>query len=182
MFILAITFAACQKLKSFGFTPKNLVDVSQDVLEKLLVPVGFYKTKAKHIKAASQILLNEYNGDIPNTLEGLIKLPGVGPKMAHICMSCAWNVVSGIGVDTHVHRIANRLGWTSKRTTDPEKTRLELESWIPVDLWREVNLMLVGFGQTICLPKSPKCSECSCSKLCPSAFKESPVKKKLGKK
>lgn len=149
----------------------------QEELEKLLMPVGFYRTKAKHIRAASQIILDEYKADIPNSFEGLIKLPGVGPKMAHICMSSAWNVVSGIGVDTHVHRIANRLSWTSKSTTNPEKTRQELEGWLPVDLWREVNLLMVGFGQTICLPKSPKCSECSCSKLCPSAFKDSPKTK-----
>lgn len=76
----------------------------------------------------------------------------------------------------HVHRIANRLNWVSKPTKDPEKTRHELESWVPVELWSDINLMLVGFGQTICLPKSPKCSSCLNQDLCPSAFKESPKK------
>lgn len=124
------------------------------------------------------MILDEFDGDIPNTLAGLQTLPGVGPKMAHICMSSAWNVVSGIGVDTHVHRISNRLNWTSKSCTDPEKTRKELESWLPKNLWREVNLLLVGFGQTICTPKSPHCSDCLNQKLCPSAFKDEPAKKK----
>lgn len=174
----AITFAACQKLKTHGFTPEKLSSIDLADMEKLLVPVGFYKTKAKHIKQTSQILLNQYNGDIPDTLELLKKLPGVGPKMAHITMNVAWNKDSGIGVDVHVHRISNRLKWTSKPTTDPEKTRIELESFIPQDLWREVNLLLVGFGQMTCSQKSPKCAECLCSENCPSAFKDSPVKKK----
>jgi endonuclease III len=172
-----ITYNACQKLRAFGFTPQILAKAQQAELEKLLIPVGFYRTKAKHIIKSSQMILDEYDGDIPNTLETLMKLPGVGPKMAHIAMSSAWNIVSGIGVDVHVHRIANRLGWTSKPTTDPEKTRLELESWLPFELWSEVNLLLVGFGQMICLPKNPKCVECSVNKICPSAFKESPSKK-----
>lgn len=97
-------------------------------------------------------------------------------------MSCAWNINTGIGVDIHVHRISNRLNWVSQPTKDPEKTRAELEAWLPRDLWQEVNLMLVGFGQTICLPVKPKCAECLNQKLCPSAFKESPTKKGKPKK
>ncbi|CRK99955.1 CLUMA_CG013252, isoform A [Clunio marinus] len=174
----AITFGACEKLKTFGFTPVHLAKANLSEMEDILKPVGFYKTKAKNVQKTSQICVDEYQGDIPGTLDGLLKLPGVGPKMAHICMSVAWNIVSGIGVDIHVHRIANRLQWTSKLTKDPEKTRMELESWLPFELWGEVNLLLVGFGQTICLPKSPKCDVCLNNKLCPSAFKESPKKKK----
>lgn len=103
-------------------------------LEKLIHPVGFYRTKAKNVKNTSIILVNDFDSDIPNTIDGLQKLPGVGPKMAHIAMKSAWNLCTGIGVDVHVHRIANRLGWVSKPTSDPEKTRLELESWLPVEL------------------------------------------------
>lgn len=152
-----------------------------DALADIIKPVSFHKTKAKHIKMSSQILLDNFLGDIPNTIEGLLKLPGVGKKVAHICMSSAWNITgTGIGVDTHVHRISNRLKFTSKPTKDPEKTRTELETWLPHDLWSDINLLMVGFGQTICTPTSPKCSECLNNKICPSAV-ISPAKKAKSK-
>lgn len=87
--------------------------------------------KADYIKDASKICAEKYNGDIPPTVEELVKLPGVGPKMAHITMNVAWGQVTGIGVDTHVHRISNRLGWVKKPTKVPEETRLAVESWLP---------------------------------------------------
>lgn len=89
--------------------------------------------------------------------------------MAHICMSAGWGIVTGIGVDTHVHRISNRLKWLSQETKDPEKTRQELEKWLPESLWDEINVLLVGFGQTTCTPTAPKCKSCLLAKLCPSA-------------
>lgn len=104
-----VTFAACQRLKAFGLTPENLVQADPSKIQELLKPVGFYNQKTKHIQLACRILIDEYNSDIPDTLEGLLKLPGVGKKMAHICMQAAWNKTTGIGVDTHVHRISNRL-------------------------------------------------------------------------
>ena len=181
--ISEITFAACQRLKTIGFNPKSISNADLPQLEALIKPVGFYKTKAKNVKNASLILVNDFDSDIPDTVDKLISLPGVGPKMAHICMKSAWNVTSGIGVDVHVHRISNRLKWVEKETNDPEKTRLALESWLPFEHWAEVNLALVGFGQTVCSAKSPKCSECLNNKLCPSAFKfESPKKKESSKK
>lgn len=97
-----ITHAACQRLKTIGFTPQTLASTDVSELENLLLPVGFYKTKAKHIKKASQIILDEYDGDIPKSAETLMGLPGVGPKMAHICMNSAWNVVTGIGVSSEI--------------------------------------------------------------------------------
>lgn len=177
-----VTFKACRKLKTIGFNPETLAKTSEEALQKLLIPVGFYKNKAKYIKKTSQILLDEYDGDIPETVEGLMKLPGVGPKMAHICMSSAWNKVTGIGVDVHVHRISNRLKWVQPPTTDPEKTRVQLETWLPRDLWSEVNHLLVGFGQTICTPVNPHCSDCLNKDICPSAFQKSPPKKSPKKK
>ena len=87
--------------------------------------------KADYIKDATKICAEKYNGDIPPTVEELVKLPGVGPKMAHITMNVAWGQVTGIGVDTHVHRISNRLGWVKKPTKVPEETRLAVESWLP---------------------------------------------------
>lgn len=168
------TYEAMSRLKSHGLTPAKMSDISTDELAKLLHPVSFHNTKAKHIKSAAKVLVDEYESDIPNTVEGLVKLPGVGPKMAHICMRAAWNIVSGIGVDTHVHRISNRLQWVSKPTKQPEATRIELEKWLPHKLWSEVNELLVGFGQTICTPTNPKCSSCLNYDVCPSRV----VKKK----
>lgn len=103
-----------------------------------------------------------------------MKLPGVGSKMAHICMNSAWNIVTGIGVDTHVHRISNRLNWVKRPTKEPEKTRIELEQWLPYEFWHDVNELLVGFGQTICTPTHPKCVQCINQSICPFAKKNNP--------
>ncbi|CAI0541143.1 unnamed protein product [Linum tenue] len=111
--------------------------------------VGFYTRKASNMKKIARICLEKYDGDIPNSLEDLLSLPGIGPKMAHLVMQIAWDNAQGICVDTHVHRISNRLGWVSRPGTKQ-----------------------VGFGQTICTPLRPKCEMCSVSDLCPSAFKE----------
>lgn len=164
-----VTFEAMGRLKSFGLTPQKMVEVSTSELEQLIYPVGFYKTKAKHIQKTSQILIEKFDSDIPNDIKGLVSLPGVGPKMAHICMRVAWNIITGIGVDTHVHRISNRLKWVEKETKDPEQTRIALEKWLPFENWSDVNELLVGFGQTICTPTYPKCSECLNAKICPAS-------------
>lgn len=124
----------------------------------------------KYIKKTTEILKNKYNSDIPSTAEDLCKLPGVGPKMAHLCMLTAWGKVTGIGVDTHVHRISNRLGWVKTKT--PEETRKALQDWLPQELWSEVNELLVGFGQQICLPQRPRCSTCLNRELCPFGVAE----------
>jgi len=132
--------------------------------------VGFHSRKASYIKQATEILANKYDKDIPPTYDEIIKLPGVGPKMSHLLMQEGWNITVGIGVDVHVHRISNWLGWVNA-TKDPEKTRVALQSWLPKEKWNVINKMLVGFGQTICTPINPKCSSCSLSDgLCPSAF------------
>lgn len=150
----------------------------------LIHPVSFYKNKAKFIKNTCLILQKAAQDkkciDIPETLLGLQALPGVGPKMAHLVMTCAWGKTEGICVDIHVHRIANRLGWvnTWKKNTagnskgqDPEKTRKELEGWLPREHWGTINPLLVGFGQTVCTPLRPSCSSCKINSMCPSAFK-----------
>ncbi|KAH9284580.1 Endonuclease III-like protein 1 [Echinococcus granulosus] len=148
-----------------------LRNISETDLAQLLQPVSFYRTKAKNIKRVAQILTDDHDGDIPKSLAGLLALPGVGPKMAHLTMKFAWDQVTGIGVDTHVHRIVNRLHWVPKQTRSPEETRVALESWLPRDLWADVNQLLVGFGQKICLPTRPKCSCCLNAPTCPSASK-----------
>ncbi|ODM97790.1 Endonuclease III-like protein 1 [Orchesella cincta] len=165
-----VTFAAMERLKARGLTVQSMLDIEEAELGQLLTPVGFYKRKATYIKKTAEILRKTYADDIPATVDDLMSLPGVGPKMAYICMTAAWNENVGIGVDTHVHRIANRLNWTGKGgTSDPEKTRVALESWMPKDLWQEINIMLVGFGQETCLPIGPKCHSCLNKDICPAS-------------
>lgn len=162
-----VTHAAMKRLREHGCTIENILKTDDKVLEDLIHPVGFKKTKVKYIKRTSVILRDTYKGDIPNTVEKLCELPGVGPKMAHLCMDNAWGVVTGIGVDTHVHRISNRIGWVPQPTKNPEATRKALEDWLPSDLWSEVNHLLVGFGQQVCRPVGPHCTSCLNAHVCP---------------
>lgn len=169
-----------------GLTLENILAVDPVKLNELIYVVGFHNNKTRYIKATAPILRDQYGGDIPSTVEGLMSLPGVGPKMAYLCMSAAWGETVGIGVDVHVHRITNLWGW--HKTKAPEETRLMLEAWLPREKWHEINHLLVGFGQTICLPMGRKCGECQLSEkgLCPSAVVErrkktvKKVKKEIG--
>ena len=113
----------------------------------------------------AQILKDDYEGDAPEEYNQLIKLPGIGPKMAHLYLQCCCDKVEGIAVDTHVHRICNRLKWVDETKT-PEETRKGLEEWVPKDKWMDVNTLLVGLGQTICFAKKPKCEECLLKDTC----------------
>ncbi|XP_061686650.1 endonuclease III-like protein 1 [Syngnathoides biaculeatus] len=172
-----VTSAAMQKLKAHGCTAEKLLSTDDEMLGKLIYPVGFWRSKVKFLKMTAAMLVKDYGGDIPDSVEALVRLPGVGPKMAHLAMDIAWNQVSGIGVDTHVHRISNRLGWLMKRTKNPEATRKALQEWLPRDLWSEINWLLVGFGQQVCLPTNPLCSLCLNQHVCPSAHQSSPPKR-----
>ena len=164
-----------------GFNLDALLNVEAEELNRLIEKVGFHNNKTKFIKSVAIILRDKFNSDIPDTIEGLVSLPGVGPKMAYLCMSAAWGRDEGIGVDVHVHRITNLWGW--HKTSNPEQTRAELEAWLPRDKWHDINHLLVGFGQTICLPVGRKCGDCdlAAQKLCPSAVPSSPTKKKVKK-
>ncbi|KIX94541.1 uncharacterized protein Z520_09587 [Fonsecaea multimorphosa CBS 102226] len=139
-------------------TVDNIIACDPKHLDSLIGKVGFHNNKTKYIKQVATMLKQEYNSDIPNTIEGLIRLPGVGPKMAYLCMSAAWGKDEGIGVDVHVHRITNLWGWHKTKT--PEETRAWLEGWLPRDRWHEINTLLVGLGQTVCLPVGRRCGEC----------------------
>jgi endonuclease-3 len=146
------------QLPSSGLTVGNVLSCNSVHLDNLIGKVGFHNNKTKYIKATARIIKDEYNGDIPNTVEGLMRLPGVGPKMAYLCMSAAWGVDLGIGVDVHVHRITNLWGW--HKTKNPEETRYWLEGWLPRENWHAINKLLVGLGQTVCLPVGRRCGEC----------------------
>lgn len=152
-----------------GLNLENMLAVAPDVLNELIWAVGFHNNKTKYLKQTAEILRDKWDGDIPDTIEGLVSLPGVGPKMAHLCLSSAWGRTEGIGVDVHVHRITNLWGW--HKTKNPEETRLALQSWLPRDKWREINWLLVGLGQTICAPVGRKCGDCELglSGLCKAA-------------
>eukprot|EP00835_Amoeboradix_gromovi_P004467 NODE_349_length_10402_cov_0.251286.p4 type:complete len:284 gc:universal NODE_349_length_10402_cov_0.251286:466-1317(+) len=142
-------------------------NTKQSDLEECIKCVGFYRTKSKNIKAMAEILHASASQDVPNTYEGLVELPGVGPKIAYLCLQYAWNRMDGIGVDVHVHRISNRLNWVKSK--NPEDTRKQLEHFLPQEHWQDVNTILVGFGQTVCNARRPTCGECPVSELCPSA-------------
>ncbi|XP_065290673.2 endonuclease III-like protein 1 isoform X3 [Dermacentor albipictus] len=167
-----VTHAAVGRLREFSLTPESMAAANEKHIEQLIYPVSFYKNKAKHLKQTAKVLLEKYDGDIPDSVESLCSLPGVGPKMAYLAMSCGWGHTVGIGVDTHVHRISNRLGWLPAPTKTPEQTRKALEAWLPRELWDEVNHLLVGFGQTVCKPVGPKCSTCLNMELCPFGRKQ----------
>lgn len=164
-----VTAGAMQRLRARGLTVDSILQTDDSTLGMLIYPVGFWRNKVKYIKQTSAILQQRYDGDIPASVAELVALPGVGPKMAHLAMAVAWGTVSGIAVDTHVHRIANRLRWTKKTTKSPEETRTALEEWLPRELWREINGLLVGFGQQTCLPVRPRCQACLNRALCPAA-------------
>ncbi|KYK60328.1 putative DNA repair protein NTG1 [Drechmeria coniospora] len=141
-----------------GLNLDNVLAVDPNTLNQMIWAVGFHNNKTKYIKQTAVILRDAWKGDIPDTIEGLTSLPGVGPKMAYLCLSVAWDRTEGIGVDVHVHRITNLWGWNKSK--NPEETRLALQSWLPRDKWREINWLLVGFGQAVCLPVGRRCGDC----------------------
>jgi endonuclease-3 len=178
--VTAVAMKNLQENLPGGFNLQGLLTVEPEELNALIAKVGFHNNKTSYIKQVAPILRDQFGGDIPDTIEGLVSLKGVGPKMAYLTMSAAWGRDEGIGVDVHVHRITNLWGW--HKTANPEQTRAELESWLPKDKWHDINHLLVGFGQTICLPVGRKCGDCELSAgLCPSAVKSNPVKKRVKK-
>jgi endonuclease-3 len=160
-----VTGAAVIRLQKHGLDAATLAEMSEKDISDIIYPVGFYRNKGKYLSKTAKICVEQYGGDIPRDVKGLCALPGVGPKMAFICVNAAWSDCTGIGVDVHVHRISNRLKWV-KGTKTPEETRAALEGWLPKPLWEEVNLLLVGFGQQTCQPRAPKCDQCMCNDTC----------------
>ncbi len=158
-----VTYHVAEKLFSRYPDAKSLKDAPEEEIARLIYPAGFYKQKAKKIKEIARIIDEEYGGKVPDTIDELLKLPGVGRKTANIVLSRCFNQ-DVIAVDTHVHRIANRLGWVHTKT--PEETERELMKVLPKKYWREINELLVMFGRTICKPIGPKCDICPVKDYC----------------
>ncbi len=148
------------KIKSFS----DIENSSQKELEKLIYPVGFYRTKAKNLKKLPTEINDIFLGQIPSEIDDLIKLSGVGRKTANLVRSVAFNK-PGICVDTHVHRITNRLGFL--KTKSPNETEMELRKIIPKKYWKDTNYLFVILGQNICFPRNPNCKNCPINTYCP---------------
>jgi len=145
-------------------TPEKLVQLSEQQIASLIYPVGFYKTKAKRIKEISQTLLDKYQGKVPDKFEELLTLKGVGRKTANIVMVYGHKKHGYLPIDTHCHRIPNRLGWIKTKT--PDDTEHALKKILPSEYWDDFNDLFVTFGQTICVPISPFCSRCPIQQYC----------------
>ncbi len=158
-----VTHKASERLYKKASTPWEMVKLSPNEIEKLIYPVGFYKRKAKNIIEISKILIEKYDGKVPDDIDELLKLPGVGRKTANLVVTLGYGKL-GICVDTHVHRVSNRLGIVKTKT--PEETEFALRKILPKKYWIEYNDLLVTWGQNICTPISPKCSMCKISSYC----------------
>lgn len=160
----AVTEVASRRLFARAKTAAEILKIPTAEIEKIIYPVGFYKTKAQSLKKTCQILLEKYGGKVPKTLEELLELPGVGRKTANLVLTAGYDDY-GICVDTHVHRITNIWGYV--RTKTPEETEMALREKLPKKYWKTYNDILVTFGQNLCVPVSPWCSRCPVSSYCP---------------
>ncbi len=159
-----VTGQAAQRLSAVARTPEVMVKLAPGEIEKLIYPVGFYPTKAKRLISISRILIEQHGGEVPNTLEELTALPGVGRKTANLVLVEGFKIPA-ICVDTHVHRISNRIGYVKTKT--PDKTEQALRKKLPKRHWVRYNELLVAFGQVLCRPVSPFCSRCPVAEMCP---------------
>jgi endonuclease III len=158
-----VTREAARRLLEKVHTPQDIIDIPEQELARLIFPVGFYKTKAKNLKNISKDLIEEFEGKVPDDLDELLKLKGVGRKTANLVITLAFGK-PGICVDTHVHRVSNRLGYVATKT--PETTEMALREKLPPQYWIEYNDLLVTWGQNICRPISPFCSKCAIRPYC----------------
>ena len=161
----ATTHAASMRLFKRARTPRTLARLPVKEIEQLIYPVSFYRNKARHVKACCQMLTSRFGGSVPRTMEELVTLPGVGRKTANLVMILAFRSRENICVDTHVHRISNRLGWV--RTMTPDETEQALYRVTARRWWPFINLYLVTWGQNVCRPISPRCDDCVIASECP---------------
>ena len=161
----ATTLAASTRLFAAAPTPRMMAALTVRRIERLIYPVSFYRHKAVHVKAACRLLLDRFHGRVPTTMEELLTLPGVGRKTANLVLILGFESAKNICVDTHVHRISNRLGWVVTRT--PEETERALYTATDQRWWPIINLYLVTWGQNICRPVYPRCGGCALREYCP---------------
>jgi endonuclease III len=161
----ATTHAASTRLFRRARTPRTMAKLPVQEIEQLIYPVSFYRNKAVHVRATAEILTARFGGRVPGTLDELVTLPGVGRKTATLVMILAFRSLRHICVDTHVHRIANRLGWVD--TTTPEQTEQALYRNTDARWWPYLNLYLVTWGQNVCRPVYPRCGACAIADTCP---------------
>lgn len=160
----ATSLAASIRLFEQAKTPQTLIALPQKTIEKLIYPTGFYRQKTRQILAITALLIEKYNGHVPSTEDELLALPGVGPKTTALVLSVGFEIPA-ICVDTHVHRVSNRLGLVA--TKNVSETEQQLKQLLPKKYWSEFNSLMVMWGQNICVPISPKCSICPLLPLCP---------------
>ncbi|MBI2499905.1 MAG: endonuclease III, partial [Deltaproteobacteria bacterium] len=159
----AVTEQATRRLFAVASTPQEIFGLETNQLEKLIYPVGFYRTKAKNLKETCNLLINQHGARVPGTMEELLALPGVGRKTANLVLTVGHDQY-GICVGTHVHRISNLWGYV--KTKNPEETEFALRKRLPKRYWKSYNDILVTFGQNLCVPVSPWCSRCPIEKYC----------------
>ncbi len=158
-----VTREAAMRLFQIADNPYDMSKLDPGAVERAIYPAGFYRTKARNILRICEILIDEQDGRVPDELDALLKLPGVGRKTANLVVTLGYGK-PGICVDTHVHRVSNRLGYVQTKT--PEETEFALRKKLPKVYWIEYNDLLVSFGQNICTPVSPFCSQCALIHLC----------------
>ncbi len=157
------TYPATLRMLALAKTPEEMMRVSEDELSKAIYPVGFYKNKAGQIIELSKKIVEEYNGQVPDSIDELCKFRGVGRKTANLVMTLGFGVPA-ICVDVHVHRIFNRLGYI--KTKNPEETEFALREKLPVEFWIPINTLLVTHGQNVCKPIKPQCENCPIFEFC----------------
>jgi endonuclease III len=157
------TAVVAPRLFAVADTPNRMVMLDESQIAELIYPVGFYRNKARDIKAICTILITKYNSDVPTTMDELLALPGVGRKTANLVLAIGHNIPA-ICVDIHVHRICNRWGYLDTKT--PEETEMALRRDLPESAWIDINGLLVTLGQQICHPVSPRCSQCPVADVC----------------
>lgn len=158
-----ITIPVAKRLFKEAGSAREMVKVPIGRIEEILRPIGFYRNKAKYVRELSKAIVKEHGGTVPKTREELMGLPGVGRKTTNVIMSQVYGE-DAVAVDTHVHRISNRLGWV--KTEKPEETEPELEKVVDRKFWSDVNIVMVNHGQKICLPVKPKCEICPIRTWC----------------
>jgi endonuclease-3 len=171
----AVTAAASARLFKVARTPRTMAKLTEKQIEKLIYPVSFYRHKAKHVKKACRILVERFRGRVPATMDELLMLPGVGRKTANLVLILSFKSLKNICVDTHVHRISNRLGWVQTRT--PDETEQALYKGTRDRWWPYINLYLVTWGQNVCRPVYPRCGVCVIREHCPQIGVTQPSKR-----